>query len=273
VELPAIVEQVHAGLTWVHEHAREWGADSSRYTASGHSAGAHLIAAALARHRGRAALVSTRADGYSCRQAQQLATGLGIKGYDWALLLDPIASDAPDCWRQQAGLVLAGADGSPPLLPGQSLQSPQLKARALSFDSRAVQLDLGPKSWLLLPDTQSLWAWRDEDSPQRPDGVWLGFKPRLRDRRWLQGRDPGAVWLSGDPGRTLPKSWRASASSLCSIKSDTTASFALALTLPGMSAALACNIQAGADLAESLESAPSGCKDFIKTCMAARSSG
>ena len=50
VELPAIVEQVHAGLTWVHEHAREWGADPSRYTASGHSAGAHLIAAALARH-------------------------------------------------------------------------------------------------------------------------------------------------------------------------------------------------------------------------------
>jgi competence protein ComEC len=164
----------------------------------------------LARHRGRAALVSTRADGYSCRQAQQLATGLGIKGYDWALLLDPIASDAPDCWRRQAGLVLAGAEGSPPLLPGQSLQSPQLKARALSFDSRAVQLNLGSRSWLLLPDTQSLWAWRGGAQPQRPDGVWLGFEPRLRDRRWLQRRDPGAVWLSGDPGRTLPKGWRAS---------------------------------------------------------------
>jgi competence protein ComEC len=164
----------------------------------------------LARHRGRAALVSTRADGYSCRQAQQLATGLGIMRYDWALLLDPIASDAPDCWRRQAGLVLAGAEGSPPLLPGQSLQSPQLKARALSLDSRAVQLNLGSRSWLLLPDTQSLWAWRDGDSPQRPDGVWLGFEPRLRDRRWLQRRDPGAVWLSGDPGRTLPKGWRAS---------------------------------------------------------------
>ena len=50
VELPAIVDQVHAGLAWVHEHAQEWGADPSCYTASGHSAGAHLIAAALARH-------------------------------------------------------------------------------------------------------------------------------------------------------------------------------------------------------------------------------
>lgn len=50
VELPAIVDQVHAGLAWVHEQARGWGADPSRYTASGHSAGAHLIAAALARH-------------------------------------------------------------------------------------------------------------------------------------------------------------------------------------------------------------------------------
>ena len=50
VELPFIVEEAHAGLAWVHAHAREWGADPSRYTASGHSAGAHLIAAALARH-------------------------------------------------------------------------------------------------------------------------------------------------------------------------------------------------------------------------------
>jgi len=34
----------------VHEHAADWGADPHRYSASGHSAGAHLIAASLARH-------------------------------------------------------------------------------------------------------------------------------------------------------------------------------------------------------------------------------
>jgi arylformamidase len=50
VELPAIVDQVEQGLTWVHQQAAQWGADPSRYSASGHSAGAHLIAAVLARH-------------------------------------------------------------------------------------------------------------------------------------------------------------------------------------------------------------------------------
>lgn len=50
VELPTIVDQVEQGLNWVHEHAAQWGADPTRYSASGHSAGAHLIAAVLARH-------------------------------------------------------------------------------------------------------------------------------------------------------------------------------------------------------------------------------
>ncbi|MEY3652516.1 MAG: hypothetical protein RL739_686, partial [Pseudomonadota bacterium] len=45
VELPAIVDQVAQGLAWVHDHAADWGADPKRYSASGHSAGAHLIAA------------------------------------------------------------------------------------------------------------------------------------------------------------------------------------------------------------------------------------
>ncbi|WP_240788516.1 alpha/beta hydrolase [Ramlibacter henchirensis] len=47
VELPAIVRQVRDGLQWIHAHARDWGGDPAAITASGHSAGAHLIAAAL----------------------------------------------------------------------------------------------------------------------------------------------------------------------------------------------------------------------------------
>ena len=52
VELLSIVDQVAQGLAWVHEHAADWGADPHRYSASGHSAGAHLMAACLARHAG-----------------------------------------------------------------------------------------------------------------------------------------------------------------------------------------------------------------------------
>lgn len=47
VELPAIVAQVREGFQWIHAHAAELGGDPGSMTASGHSAGAHLIAAAL----------------------------------------------------------------------------------------------------------------------------------------------------------------------------------------------------------------------------------
>jgi arylformamidase len=49
VELPAIVQQVREGFQWLHAHAGELGGDPAAFTASGHSAGAHLIAAALPR--------------------------------------------------------------------------------------------------------------------------------------------------------------------------------------------------------------------------------
>lgn len=47
VELPAIVQQVREGFRWIHAHAAELGGAADSITASGHSAGAHLIAAAL----------------------------------------------------------------------------------------------------------------------------------------------------------------------------------------------------------------------------------
>lgn len=46
-ELPQIVQQVRAGLRWIHAHAADLGGDPDSFTASGHSAGAHLVAAAL----------------------------------------------------------------------------------------------------------------------------------------------------------------------------------------------------------------------------------
>jgi arylformamidase len=49
VELPMIVQQVRQGLQWIHAHATELGGNPDAFTASGHSAGAHLVAAALPR--------------------------------------------------------------------------------------------------------------------------------------------------------------------------------------------------------------------------------
>lgn len=46
-ELPAIVDQVREGFQWIQAHAAELGGNPDSMTASGHSAGAHLIAAAL----------------------------------------------------------------------------------------------------------------------------------------------------------------------------------------------------------------------------------
>jgi len=175
----------------------------------------------VARHRGRAALVSGSADGTSCSQAAQLARGLGVQRFDWALLLDPVAPEQPDCWRGQAGLVLATADASQPFQPGQTLASPGLPAAPVAIESRAMQLQLGRMRWLLLPDRQALWAWRDQQSPSptrhgKPasfDGIWLGFRPSGRERAQLDSLGAGRIWLSGPaPGR-WPAGWSASGAS------------------------------------------------------------
>jgi competence protein ComEC len=171
----------------------------------------------LARHRGRAAVVALQADGFSCHQAGQLARGLGLARFDWALLLDPLPPDPPDCWSDQAGLVLASADGSPPLLPGRRLQSPGLGAEAVAMASRGLWLEVGQRRWLLLPDRQDLWAWRDQIGPRgtaaAPDGLWLGFRPGPRELTWLAANGPAQVWLSGEVPRGSPPGWRASGGS------------------------------------------------------------
>lgn len=48
LSLPDLAAQFRQGLRWVCEHADELGGDPSNITLSGHSAGAHLIATALA---------------------------------------------------------------------------------------------------------------------------------------------------------------------------------------------------------------------------------
>jgi competence protein ComEC len=165
----------------------------------------------VARHQGRAVLVSSSSDGFSCSQASQLARGLGVQRYDWALLLDPLAPEQPHCWQGQAGLVMASADGSLPFQPGQRLASPGLSAAPVAIESRAIQLQLGRWRWLLLPDRQALWAWRQPSVLRgRIDGVWLGFAPSARERRHLKELGAKRLWLSGAIPAGLPAAWAAS---------------------------------------------------------------
>ena len=165
----------------------------------------------VARHQGRAVLVSSSGDGFSCSQASQLARGLGVQRYDWALLLDPLAPEQPHCWQGQAGLVMASADGSLPFQPGQRLASPGLSAAPVAIESRAIQLQLGRWRWLLLPDRQALWAWRQPSVQRgRLDGVWLGFAPSARERRHLKELGAKRLWLSGAIPAGLPAAWAAS---------------------------------------------------------------
>lgn len=169
----------------------------------------------LARSQGRGALISSRADPHSCRQVARLRAGLGLPRLDWLLLLDPVAAEDPACWRQQSALVVAYGDNSMPLAAGERLESPGLAVQALSQDSHALRLELGRQRWLLLPDRQALQAWQQRAEPP-PQGVWLGFQPRPRERMALQAGEGGAGWrwISG-PVRTgsLPSPWLASGDS------------------------------------------------------------
>ena len=167
----------------------------------------------VARHDGRAALVSLQGDGFSCQAAKTLAKGLGVQRLDWSLVLDPVAPPSPQCWQQGSALVLAAGDGSQPLVPGERLVSPGLEASALASESRAVQWQVGRSSWLLLPDRQALWSWRDQAQRPRLDGVWLGFRPHAAERQWLAQQGIGRVWLSGQPPAQWPRPWAASGAS------------------------------------------------------------
>ena len=163
----------------------------------------------LARHQGRGALISSRADPQSCRRGQQLATALGLSRYDWLMLLDAEPAADPACWQALAGVVVAEADGLPPLGAGQRLASPGLAAEGLTPASQALALQIGRARWLLLPNRQALWSWRD-GGPTGAEQVWLGFVPGPAERRLLQAQGVRTVWISGatsDRSPALAKSW------------------------------------------------------------------
>ena len=142
----------------------------------------------LARHRGRAALVSTHGDDRSCRMAQRIATVHGHSRLDWVMLLDPVATDVLPCWQALAHRVEAPQQGRPPIAKGKMLRSDGLSVHRSQHRTGSLVLRAGWQRWQLLPRPQALWTQQGQQrsgSPHVFTGIWLGFKPSAPQRRWL----------------------------------------------------------------------------------------
>ena len=147
-----------------------------------HSMGRHWL---LARHSGRGALVSTRADRRSCAVAQRLAQAHGLGRLDWVLILDPVATEDQACWRSLALHVQASQQGMAPMALGQQLRSDGLSLELLSGRGMPMLLRVGGQRWAVLPTPQALWALRNEGldpSSAHWTGTWLGFQPSTGGR-------------------------------------------------------------------------------------------
>ncbi len=113
----------------------------------------------LARHQGRAALISSHGDLLSCQLAQQLGHGYGHPRLDWVVVMDPVASDHSRCWTELAHTVKAEHQGQPPLLPGQRLQSPGLMLRPLGGQDRRWYLRVSGQSHRLRQSSGGALRW------------------------------------------------------------------------------------------------------------------
>ncbi len=142
----------------------------------------------LARHLGRAALVSTHGDARSCRMAQRIAAVHGHARLHWAVLLDPVATDVLPCWQELAHRVEANQQGRAPIAMGKVLRSDGLSVQRFQHRAGSLVLRVGQQRWLLLPMPQVFWtlqAQQGSGSQHVFAGIWLGFKPSAPQRRWL----------------------------------------------------------------------------------------
>ena len=149
----------------------------------------------LARHRGRAALVSTHGDAHSCRMAKKLAAVHGHARLDWVMLLDPVATDVFPCWQDLAHRVEAPQQGRPPIAAGMVLRSDGLVLHRPQHRAGSLVLQAGRQRWQLLPRPQAMWKLQQQlRSSTQPvfTGTWLGFKPSAAQRRWLLDHGAGS---------------------------------------------------------------------------------
>jgi len=168
-----LTQQLRSGVVAVHRHGRHW---------------------VLARHQGRAVMVSRGSDSQSCRMARRLASFHGHNRLDWVVLLDHSPGDALSCWQSLAHHVHHDSGG---LLPGQRVVSDGLQLSALGPRGGALRLEVGSRQWWLFPRQQALWDFESSAARQSsPEGIWLGFQPSKRQLQRLRGIVNASPWVA-----------------------------------------------------------------------------
>ena len=111
----------------------------------------------VARHQGRAALVSATAKLSFCRRARQELHRLGLDGFDWILVTYRMSEEQRRCWDPLTQRLVRGHDGR--LVPGVRLESPGLVLVPLSYEAHAYGVVAGGRrARVLIGPAAQRWA-------------------------------------------------------------------------------------------------------------------
>ncbi len=111
----------------------------------------------VARHGGRAALVSATARLSFCRRARRELQRLGLDGFDWILVTYRMSEEQRRCWLTLSRQLVRGHDGR--LAPGARLESPGLALVPLSHEAHAYGVMAGARrARVLIGPAAQRWA-------------------------------------------------------------------------------------------------------------------
>ena len=111
----------------------------------------------VARHQGRAALISATARLSFCRRARRELHRLGLDGFDWMLVTYRMSEEQRGCWTTLSQELVRGHDGR--LVPGARLESPGLVLVPLSHEAHAYGVIAGGRrARILIGPAAQRWA-------------------------------------------------------------------------------------------------------------------
>ncbi|MYF35733.1 MAG: ComEC/Rec2 family competence protein [Synechococcus sp. SB0678_bin_12] len=114
----------------------------------------------VARHGGRAALISSTARLPFCRRARKELHRLGLDGFDWILVTYRMSEEQRRCWAPLSQQLVRGHDGR--LVPGMRLESPGLALVPLSYEAHAYGVTAGSRrARVLIGPAAQRWASSD----------------------------------------------------------------------------------------------------------------